>query len=124
MGTDAGLNAQIDTPWMDVVLTARGVRNDTLRQLAEAMAEDSERVIDELRALAAALDRPAAGWDEAVTDLEANLQLDEAALELREDEALRLADELTTAAALTYTARRRAATPVAVVIPLQKRRVS
>jgi hypothetical protein len=124
MGTDAGLNAEIDTPWMNVVLTARGVRNDTLRQLAEAMAEDSERVIFELRALAAALDRPAAGWDEAVTDLEANLQLDEAALELREDEALRLADELTAAAALTYTARRRAAAPVAVVIPLQKRRVS
>jgi hypothetical protein len=54
MGTSTDLNAEIDTPWMNVVLTARGVRNDTLRQLAEAMAEDSERVIFELRQLAAA----------------------------------------------------------------------
>jgi hypothetical protein len=121
MGTDAGLNAQINPLWTQVVLTARPVRNDTFRQLAEAMAEDSERVIFELQQLAAALDRPAAGFDEAVADFEANLQLDEAALELREDEALRLADELTTAAALTSTARRRAAAPVAVVNPLQNR---
>jgi hypothetical protein len=121
MSRNADLNAAIDPMWMHVVLTARGIRNDTLRQLAEAMAEDSERVIFELRQLAAALDRPAAGWDEAVTDLEANLQLDEASLQLGEDEALRLADELTTADALTSTARRRAAAPIAAVIPLQKR---
>jgi hypothetical protein len=120
MSHDAGLNAAIDPTWMRVILTARGIRNADLRALAEAFAEDREHVIAELTQLAAALDRPAEGWDEAVDDFEANMQLDEASLGLDERDARQLAAELDTAADRTYTARARVGRPL--TIPRQQDR--
>lgn len=103
------------------VLRARSLRDADLRELAEAFAEDRERVIAELAQLAAALDRPAAGWDEAVTDFESNLQLPEAEQELTDGDAERLHTELGTAIVRTV---RGAAAAGLYGIPAQKRRAA
>jgi hypothetical protein len=107
MAKDMGLTAELDAFGHQVVLTVRQIRTADLRHLAEAFANDSEHVIAELRELAAQLDRPAEGWDEAVIDFEVDMGMDEPAVELGEDQARGLAVELGDAAAKTFSARSR-----------------
>lgn len=108
MARNEMLNAQIDPMWHHVVLTARKVQSDTLRTIAEAYAENPGRLIDLIAELAAGLDRPSEGWDEAVIDFAVGAQLSEPEIDLDEAQARQLAGELATAAALTFTARRSA----------------
>ncbi|MER5350649.1 hypothetical protein ABT093_09990 [Kitasatospora sp. NPDC002551] len=105
-GRDGMVHARIDATWMHVVLRARGVRYDTLRALAEAWAEDQSLVVDALNRLAAAVEEGGPAWDAAVDDVELDLGMDEAETELTHVDAVRLADELLTAAPLTMSARR------------------
>lgn len=119
MSHDADLNARVDTFGAVVNLTARGIRNADLRQLAEAFANDREHVIAELAQLAAGLDRPAEGWDESVIDFEVNVQLDEAEIRLDERQARQLAAELDCAADRTFSARSREGRPLTVPMPRQ-----
>jgi hypothetical protein len=120
MAHDAMLNAQPDPLWSHVVLTARAVRGSTLRTLAEAWSENPDRVTDLLGQLAAGLDRPAEGWDEAVIDFEVDTQMPEASVELDESQARRLAAELTEAADRTFSARSRTEQPIR--LPRQQHR--
>jgi len=112
-GFDAGLNAGNDPMWIHAVLTARQIHLATLRTLAEAWAERREDAIDEMDTLAASLNRVEGGWDAAVCDLEANLQLDEAdVMELTAEQARRLAEQLLAAADRTAASRREAERPL------------
>jgi hypothetical protein len=103
------LHARIDPMWMDVILRARGVRYGTLRTLAEVWGEDQQRVIEALDQLATVVEEGGPAWDAAVDDVEINLQMDEAEVELTHVDARRLAGELQAAARLTMSARREAA---------------
>jgi hypothetical protein len=117
---DGMLHARIDPMWMDAILRARGVRYGTLRTLAEVWGEDRQRVIEAMDQLAAAVEEGGPAWDAAVEDIEANLQMDEAEVELTHLDAQRLAAELITAAALTMSARREAArAPEVIAFPHQ-----
>jgi hypothetical protein len=114
------LHARIDPMWMDVILRARGVRYGTLRTLAEAWGDSRQRVIEALDALAAVVEEGGPAWDAAVDDVEADLEMDEAEVELTHLDAQRLADELLAAAALTMSARREAArAPEVIAFPHQ-----
>ncbi|MFD4394707.1 hypothetical protein [Kitasatospora sp. NPDC058478] len=120
MNQDGMLHGRIDPMWMHVVLRARGPRYDTLRTLAEAWGESRQRVIDALDALAVVVDEGGPAWDAAVDDVEADLQMDEAEVELTHLDARRLADELLVAASLTMSARREAAmAPEVITFPHQ-----
>lgn len=114
--SDGMLHARIDPMWMHVILRARDVRYGALRTLAEAWGEDRQRVIDALDQLAAVVELGGPAWDAAVDDVEADLQMDEAEVELTHVDACRLSDELLTAAALTLSARQEAARASAEVI--------
>ncbi|NUP53413.1 MAG: hypothetical protein HOW97_39745 [Catenulispora sp.] len=117
---DGMLHARIDPMWMSVLLRAREVRYGTLRTLAEAWGEDRQRVIDALDALAAVVDEGGPAWDAAVEDVEADLEMDEAEVELTHVDAYRLSDGLLAAAALTMSARREAAqAPEVIAFPHQ-----
>lgn len=105
MGKDMALNAEVDPFGHRVVLTARAVRTADLRHLAEAFANDSEAVIYELRRLAAQLDRPAEGWDEAVIDFETDMGMGEPVVELDNEQATSLSIELANEAQKTLSAR-------------------
>ncbi|MFB7910229.1 hypothetical protein ACFC1T_27725 [Kitasatospora sp. NPDC056076] len=119
---DGMLHAHIDPMWMHVVLQDRGVRYGTLRTLAEAWGDSRQRVVEALDALAAVVDEGGPAWDAAVEDVEADLQFDEAEVELTHVDAYRLADELAAAAALTMSARREAAeAPEVIAFPHQHR---
>lgn len=107
MAYDAELNAVIDPMWMAVLLRARDIRNDTLRTLAEAWAEQPDLVIRALDQLAAVVEQAGPGWDAAVTDAESDLQMGEAHVRLDETRAVQLADELRDAAGQTLAARLR-----------------
>lgn len=109
------VHARINPMWMHVILRARGVRYETLRTLAEAWNGNQQDVIDSIAALAAVVDEGGPAWDSAVEDVEADLQMDEAEVELTHLDATRLADELLGAAALTMSARREAALVAEVV---------
>lgn len=111
MATDAELNAGLDPLWHAVLLRARGIRNDTLRTLAEAWAEKPDLVIRALDQLAAVVEQAGPGWDAAVDDAESDLQMDEAHISLDETQALQLAAELRDAASQTLAARLRT-TPI------------
>lgn len=120
MNQDGMLHAHIDPMWMHVVLRDRAVRDDTLRTLAEAWGESRQRVIDELDALAAVVEQGGPAWDAAVDDLEVNLQMGEAEVELTYLDARRLASELSAAASRTMSARREAAeAPEIIAFPHQ-----
>lgn len=120
MNQDGMLHAHIDPMWMHVVLRDRAVRDDTLRTLAEAWGESRQRVIDELDALAAVVEQGGPAWDAAVDDLEVNLQMGEAEVELTCLDARRLASELSAAASRTMSARREAAeAPEIIAFPHQ-----
>lgn len=107
MGKDMSLNAQVDPFGHQVVLTVRGIRGADLKALAQMAAVDSEALLWELQQLAKALNRPAAGWDEAVIDFEANTGMAEPVVELDEVRASALASEIATEAAKTLSARAR-----------------
>jgi len=107
MARDLDLNADINPGWHHVVLRVEAVRNDTLRALAEAWAEDRDGVTLVLNQLAAALPGPIEAWDAAAQDAEIDLQMDRPEVVLDETRALQLADELTEAAGKTFTARLR-----------------
>jgi hypothetical protein len=114
------LHARIDAMWMSVLLRDRGVRHGTLRTLAEAWGDSRQRVIEALDALAAVVEEGGPAWDAAVEDVEADLQMGEAEVELTHVDAERLADELLAAAALTMSARREAAmAPEVIAFPHQ-----
>jgi hypothetical protein len=102
---DGMLHARIDATWMHVVLRDRAPRYEVLRVLAEAWAEDRSLVMRALDQLAAVVDEGGPAWDAAVDDVEADLQMDEAEVELTHVDATRLADELLAAARKTMTAR-------------------
>jgi hypothetical protein len=106
MARDESLNARPDVNWVRVVLRDRMTTELMWRALAEVWAEKPDLVADQLDRLAEALG--GGGWDTALDDVESDLRMPESEVELREDEARRLACELTTAADLTSTARRRA----------------
>lgn len=114
--TDDRLNAHNDPAWMRVILRADDIRNNTLRVLAEAWNENPERVGQLLALLGAVVEQGGPAWDAAVLDLESDLQMDDAEIELDEQQARQLADELDEAAARTIGARLRAATPAATPI--------
>jgi hypothetical protein len=111
MAHDAELNAQLDPLWHAVLLRARDIRNDTLRTLAEAWAEQPDLVIRALDQLAAVVEQGGPAWDAAVVDTESDLQMGEAHVSLDETRALQLADELRVAAGQTLAARLRT-TPI------------
>lgn len=115
---DARLNAHNDPMWMRVILRADDIRNDTLRVLAEAWNEDPDRVTTLLEQLAATVQQGGGAWDAAVLDLESDLQMDDAEIELDEQQARTLADELDAAAARTIGARLRTTIPVAPATPI------
>ena len=122
MNWDGMLHAGIDPMWMSVRLRARGVRYDTLRTLAEAWGDSRQRVIEALDQLAAVVDEGGPAWDAAVEDVEADLQMDEAEVELTYVDARRLAAELLAAAERTMSARREAVrAPEVIAFPHQHR---
>lgn len=119
MGRDLDLNARADAGWHSVRLRVEKVRNDTLRALAGAWAEDREGTAAILDQLAAALPGPIEAWDRAAQDAESDLQMDRPEVALDETRALQLADELRDAAAKTHTARLRSEP---IVLPGQQDR--
>jgi uncharacterized protein YeaO (DUF488 family) len=121
MGRDMSLTARPDAMWLKVELTDRRVLNAAYRTLAEAWQEDRERAIAAMDELVKGLSRTEGGWDEAVYDLQSNLQLEDAdTVELDMSESLRLADELTAAAACTSEARREAEVIASTVVAFPK----
>lgn len=68
-------SAAPNTFWTAVRVSGRPILLGTLRELAEAWEERREQAIDAMDALAAGLHRTEGGWDEAVYDLQADLQL-------------------------------------------------
>lgn len=124
-GRDGMLHARIDPLWMSVVLRDRAPRYEVLRVLAEAWAEDQSMVVRALTQLAAVVEQGGPAWDAAVDDVEADLQMDEAEVELTHVDAVRLADELLAAAPLTMSARREAArAPEVITFPQQRPEVA
>jgi hypothetical protein len=105
MGRDLDLQADNDPSWTSVRLRVEAIRNDTLRVIAEAWAEDRSGTEILLDQLAAALPGPIEAWDAAAQDAEGDLQMDRPEIVLDETRALQLADELRGAAARTSTAR-------------------
>jgi hypothetical protein len=102
---DGMLHARIDATWMHVILRDRAPRYEVLRSLAEAWNEDQSLVLRAIAQLAAVVDEGGPAWDAAVDNVEADLQMDEAEVELTHVDATRLADELLAAARKTMTAR-------------------
>jgi hypothetical protein len=107
MGRDLDLQADNDPTWTSVRLRVEAIRNETLRTLAEAWAEDRDGTAAILDKLAAALPGPIEAWDAAAQDAEGDLQMDRPDVVLDEARALQLADELRDAAGKTFTARLR-----------------
>lgn len=120
--TDARLNAHNDAMRMHVILRADDIRSNTLRAIAEAWNENPDRVGALLDQLAAVVEQGGPAWDAAVLDTEADLQMDDAEIELDEQQGRQLADELDEAAARTLGARLRAATPAATPITFPSQR--
>jgi hypothetical protein len=120
MNRDGMLHAHIDATWMNVILRNREVRYGTLRTLAEAWGDSRQRVIEALDQLAAVVEEGGPAWDAAVDDVEADLEMDEAEVELTHVDAQRLAAGLIAAASLTMSARREAArAPEVIAFPHQ-----
>lgn len=105
---DASLFAKVHTYGSSVVLHSDGIRDITLRSIAELWGNDRDLAVELLTNLAKAADGPAAQWDEAVIDFETDSQMPNPEVELDETRALQLADELRDAAGRTFSARRRA----------------
>lgn len=61
--------------WTAVRVSGRPVLLGTLRELAEAWADDRDASVAAMDRLAAGLHRTEGGWDEAVYDLQADLRL-------------------------------------------------
>lgn len=102
------LSARPDALWMSVRLTADQVRVDTLRVLAELHAADPDHLSAVLDSLTAGLVSDEA-FAVAVLDLEANTEMEPAAVELSGAQAVQLADELADAASRSFAHRLRAA---------------
>lgn len=98
---DESLNVHIPVAGFRPVLRARAIRNDTLRTLAEAWGENPDRVGDLLDQLAAFAEQGGGGWDDAVLNLESDLQMDDAEVELDGEQAQELAADLTACMART-----------------------
>lgn len=86
-------HAAASVSWSRVILTDDHTRVETFRQLAAAFAEDPAAVLEHLGALVEVMDQGQA-FSDAVIDLETDLQIGPAQVELRYADAVALGREL------------------------------
>lgn len=79
---DESLKVHIPVGQFQPVLRARGIRNADFRALGAAWRENPDKVAALLDQLALFAEQGGGGWDDALLNLEADLEMDEPEVEL------------------------------------------